>query len=760
VTRRSSRLGWRGRAAFGSALGLGLLSAVFYAAAPSPSLGQTAPPPNVGPTAAPPIATPAPPPIWRMPGAAASMRMEGEDGSVAWPVYVPAASLSRLNRFQLVFQAAISVMPEASWLTLAINGKTMGRVPIAAPTAAKTMAFDVPPGALSPGWNEVQVSVVQRHRVDCSIAATYELWTQIDPARTGFVGASPTIASLADLPAKPVDPTGVPRIRLTLPPNPGPADIERGLDLAERVALQGRFLHPVIDLSSAPASLQIALGPTPDLDESAAQVIAPGLRLAPGAGKIPTLAPSVGANDFDTMFGRFSEAQAGSPEGLRAFANASGARIRPGDSVALAELGLATHAFTGRLFRAGFDLVLPPDAYLADYGEAALSFDGGYAADLTSEARLVVRVNGIVDGSLALDRVGGAALQGQVIHMPLGAFRPGRNHLEIEAQLPTHADQTCDTLAAIEGKERFLILGESTLTIPKLARIARFPGLSATFTNGFRVTREAAVKLYLPRPTPSSIAAAGTLLANVAVHSGAPIGASVLRSPPTDDGGAVVVVGAAADLPAGMLGKVGVDASSLANAWAPGKRGDVTGAIAAPTRAGQSGSDLQRLDAWGENTRDTDRWFSSTIDWAKRVSTRSLRAAGLLDFPDPPYSVTPDTSFVVGQGMYGATPMTLFAAPDEATLEAGANAITDSLQLAKMDGRAAALDSAGTGLDLVPARDPLLFRTAAFNLGNERLIAAGWLSNHAGWYIAAAMLAAILLGVSTWATLAFSRRQA
>src|SRR5471030_2835718 len=206
MTRFLPRLGLAGRASFNSLLGLGLLSAAFYVAAPLPTLGQTTTASNVGAAAAPANAAAPAPPIWRMPGNAASMRMEGEDGSVVWPVYAPAASLSRLNRFQLVFQAAISVMPEASWLTLAINGKTMGRVPIAAPTAAKTLAFDVPAGALSPGWNEVQVSVVQRHRVDCSIAATYELWTQIDPARTGFVGASPAIASLADLPATAVDP--------------------------------------------------------------------------------------------------------------------------------------------------------------------------------------------------------------------------------------------------------------------------------------------------------------------------------------------------------------------------------------------------------------------------------------------------------------------------------------------------------------------------------------------------------------------------
>lgn len=109
--------------------------------------------------------------------------------------------------------------------------------------------------------------------------------------------------------------------------------------------------------------------------------------------------------------------------------------------------------------------------------------------------------------------------------------------------------------------------------------------------------------------------------------------------------------------------------------------------------------------------------------------------------------------------MSGDTKLTLFAAPDEAALVAGARAITDAAQLAKIDGRAAALDNAGAGLDLVPARDPMFFSTASFAFGNERLIAAGWLSNHAGYYIGTVLFVAVLLGFSTWASLKFSRRK-
>jgi hypothetical protein len=703
------------------------------------------------PPAASALATPS---LWRMPGNAASMRIAGEDGSVTWPVYVPANSTARLNHFQLVFRTAASVMPEASWLTLTVNGQALDRAPIAAPRSVKALTFDIPPGALAAGWNAVEVSVVQRHRVDCSLDATYELWTQIDPARTGFGGAPADITTIDDLPAVPVDSTGVHRMHLVLPANPSPNDIERTLAIAERVALRGRFAHPVIDSSSTPAGLQIALAASPVAGA------APGVRIVAGATGAPTLVASGAAGDLDEIFSADAKQPKGTPEGLRALADASGVRFQPGQSRTLAELGVKTHTFSGRLFHASFDLILPPDAYLADYGEALLSVDGGYAAGLTSKARLIVRVNGIVDGNLALDRAGGAILKDEVIHMALEPFRPGRNHIDIEAQLPAAIDETCNPLAAINASERFLILGGSTISIPDLAHVARFPDLAASFTSGFRVLQNISPKLYLPHPTPATIAAAETLLANVAVRAGAPTGATVLQGQPQRGGdGAAIVFATATDLSPRLLKTVGVDAASVAGLWGAAREpDDVTGALDSPEAP--KTSDRERLTAWGGRVSGLQAWYSSLFDGVASAAARSLRATGIVSFDDPAYSVTPDTSLLVAQGMLGGTALTLFAAPNDAAMTNGVTAITDLPQLVKIAGRAAAVDSAGLGLDLVASREPTFFRTEPFGLSNDRLIVAGWLSNHAGWYIGVAMAFAAFLGGSTWAALLLIRRGA
>src|SRR4029078_4809115 len=68
------------------------------------------------------------------------------------------------------------------------------------PESSSVVSFDVPRGLLQPGANLVTFEASQRHRTDCSISSTYELWSEIDPAKTylSFVGQDATKLSSAD----------------------------------------------------------------------------------------------------------------------------------------------------------------------------------------------------------------------------------------------------------------------------------------------------------------------------------------------------------------------------------------------------------------------------------------------------------------------------------------------------------------------------------------------------------------------------------
>ena len=745
------------------AIGSALLACLPYAWLATAAHAETPAPPLQG--SAPPASRPAE--VWRLPVPAEAMRLSGEDARLAWPVFVPAGALDGLKQFRLAYRAAVSVMPEASFVALSINGRPVGRTSISAPSSTKAITFDVAPGTLVAGWNAVEIAVSQRHRVDCSAAATYELWTELDRSRTGLLGPAPPVRSPDDLAAVLPDATGSTPIHLLLPSSPSPADLGRAVEVVERAALRGHFAHPVVDTKADESGLQIAVGIGAGLPRPVqAAAAGSGTRFATTSAGTPLLIVAGSSDaDLDQQIGALDPVgpdPAGSSDGLAALANLHGHRIEPGRAVDLASLGLRSTTFSGRFFRREFEIVLPPDAYLADYGEALLSLDGGYAAGLTKEARLIVRVNGVIDGSLELDRPGGAVLQAQAIHMPLDAFRPGRNRVAMEVQLPVRSDEDgCDTLASINAKERFLLLGTSTLSFPPLARVAQFPSLSAAFAGNFRVTPSAPGQLFLPRPAAGSISAAATLLANAAVGTGAPSGTVVSLGMPQDGGVPALVVGAAADVSAPWLSATGIDGRAFAAAWPAGvtERPSATGGSPDAASGAHATSDVGRLDAWGQRVGDQTGWLGPAarqLSWLGSLAAGSLRSTGLIDYPDRPVTVDEGTTVIVAQGMHGSVPLTLVAAPDDEGLARGAATLTDPARIGTLAGRAAWLgDTEGT--DLAPARRQAFFRTQPFSLGNDRLVAAGWLSSHAGWYIGAALLVVMLLGASTWAALTFSR---
>ncbi|MBV9064672.1 MAG: cellulose biosynthesis cyclic di-GMP-binding regulatory protein BcsB, partial [Methylobacteriaceae bacterium] len=103
-------------------------------------------------------------------------RLAGEVATSEWPMYLTETQARSNLEFQVGFIAAVSVMPEASTLQLMINDVVVGETFVRATSVVKTVRFKVPPGLIRVGLNSVRLTTELRHRVDCSIPATYELW--------------------------------------------------------------------------------------------------------------------------------------------------------------------------------------------------------------------------------------------------------------------------------------------------------------------------------------------------------------------------------------------------------------------------------------------------------------------------------------------------------------------------------------------------------------------------------------------------------
>ncbi|WP_284211145.1 cellulose biosynthesis cyclic di-GMP-binding regulatory protein BcsB, partial [Methylobacterium brachythecii] len=473
--------------------------------------------------------TPREPSLRRLPSVAQPLRIWGENGEITWTFYATEAEARAGGRFQIGYLSAVSVLPEASALTLLLNGKAIGSSAIDGAKGLRSVSVEVPPGALSHGFNALRIAVGQRHRVDCSVAATYELWTQIDPDSTGFVSSASGLAEPADLAALSVAADGAMPIRLL---QAGDRLSERGVEqllgAVQGVVLAGRFTQPAVDFGRAAETgdgLAVAVGTANDLGKTLdlGTIAGPRLMLLPRTAERRPVLVATGADEAEVaqslaeLARLHAAAPRGTPTGLQAVADAGGRHVEGGESLSLGDLGFADAHVAARSHRISFDLALPHDVMAADYDRLTLELDGSYPAGLSAGAQISVEINGASAGSTPLARPTGESFRRRALFLPLRLLRPGLNRIVITAELPREEDKACPAETAALP-DRLTLLASTRLTIPSLARISRQPDLAETLSAGFPYAgAERRTTLGVPTPDRDSMAAAATLAARLGI---------------------------------------------------------------------------------------------------------------------------------------------------------------------------------------------------------------------------------------------------
>ncbi|MFZ9501480.1 MAG: cellulose biosynthesis cyclic di-GMP-binding regulatory protein BcsB [Beijerinckiaceae bacterium] len=748
-------------------------------------------------------------------------RLTGEIGQSEWPIYLTEAQTRRKLSFRIGYLAAISVMPEASKLTLSINDQPIGQAHIIGTRGVRTASFEVPPGLMKPGFNAIRISAEQRHRVDCSLKATYELWTQIDPTQTGLelARADSAVQTIGDLAALPVNEQGALPIRAIAPPRASTGAVERIVRAVQMISLAGRFAQPVVDfgpMAQGDFGLNLAIGPIAQLAPqlgglSVGAVLGPRVLVSPmGEGRRTTVVVTGRDDaDVDEALKQFAVAVVtrGSPEGLRAAAAFPGYRLNGGERIKLRDLGFASQEFSGRLFRAGFNVVMPPDFYPADYAKAYMDVAGGYAPGLARGAQIVVSVNGRNAVSFKLAKASGEAFKHNPMPLPLGSMQPGLNRIEIEAHLPAESDEQCDPLVAASGGNRFLILDDTQIEIPRIARIARMPDLSVTATGAFPFSHAGArPMLAILSPSRETVSAAATLAAHLAIAAGGMIDFRLSLTEPARGEGPALVVGPANALSDESLRRVGLSANHLASIWPAREAIESDGAESLsrferqarhrlvlqrnfpatchlPTPAGGFGNAERRAalevdraavgsseapqprdlyEEWSSNLRAQTGLFARISFAAQWPFVRagqwaaSLRDSALAWFePSVEAStLTRQASLVVAQQIEGDQPsdvVTLVTAPDAATLLHSVDCLVDPRVWRQIGGRVAALNMSDAQVVAMQETDPRLISTQPLSLQNARLIAAGWFSLNRQIYVGLALFICLCLAAATTA---------
>ncbi len=755
-------------------------------ASPASQAASTAPR-AASPQAAPPASQAAAPTLLRrLPPSPRGSRLWGEQASVSAPVYVTRRQAEANVRFRIGSLSSVSVLPESGTLTVAVNGTRIRDVPLGAAYGLRLTEFDIPAGLLKEGWNSVGISAHHRHRVDCSVDAAEELWTRVDPAETGFLFPDGTarISELSDIAAISPRPDGAVPIGIVLDAKHllTGADVERLGRAVQGIALAGRFAQPIVEFdSTGEAGLDLVVGKVGEVagridQASMDKITGPTIALVPGGGRRrPTIVLTGQSDaDLDLAIAQLGMVSAlGTPDGLKTLAGASGHPIDAyGQTLSFSDLGIETQELIGGTLRVGFNAALPNDFLPADYDRVALDFSGGYAAGLGTDTQIIVEVNGQSAGSMRLGAPSGDSFRHKRHFLPLSAFRPGQNRVELRVNAPN--GKGCDNSAAATATPRVWLNGTSKVTFPAVARVGRVPDLAMTASGAFPFAA-AAGKMILVVPTPDrdTLGAALTIMARLGLAAGTQIPFAYAASVPAGAPGNVLVVAPARALDPANMREARLDPDLVRDAWS-------AAAEISPSRTPVSRTVLRRRAYEGDwpETCAIDRQIPQDpqdgIDMALADVTGSVRtglggahlermfeAARRLIGSDA--GPTPETrtatknrlsgaSLLVAQGLRDGmadSVITIVSSPNAATLGNSITCLVEPSVWSHLSGGLSVLDASTGAVSVSPAESMHYVATQEFSAHNERLMFAGWLSLNPRFFILIAFLLTVPLAVTT-----------
>ncbi|KQO98035.1 cellulose biosynthesis cyclic di-GMP-binding regulatory protein BcsB [Methylorubrum extorquens] len=536
-------------------------------------------------------------PARRLPAGTRGFRLSGEEDVLQYPVYLTEGQARGAARLRVSYLSAISVAPEGSELTGLVNGTKVGWTRIQAPGAVKVVEFAIPDGVLKAGYNAVTLTASQRHRVDCAIEATYELWTQIDPSRSGLVIAPAADLDLKSLAALEPDESGALPMGVLLNEKPTLPRLERMIGAVQALAVVSRLARPAVSFGpplAGRSGVNLLVGTAAEIRgtdgvEDLGPITGPRLALLPPRGnRAPTLVVTgLGPDDVRAATAQLAAAgdAGGTGPGTALAPLIRGYEVQGGERLELQRLGVTSREFNGRLLRTRIELRFPPDFVPADYGKAMLHLAGGYAAGLDSSAQIVVDINGRNAASVPLPYARGEVFDDQAIPLPLSLWRPGLNSVEISAQLPNAADKVCDTLSPAARQPRFLFLDRTRLEIPSLARAVRSPDLAAVKAGAVPFTAPGPrPRLVLPVADRETADAAATLAARLAIAAKRVIDFELVPDAGGTESGAKLVVAPARALNPVTIQEVGLDPEEIRRIW--GGRAET---VATPGQFGPEG---------------------------------------------------------------------------------------------------------------------------------------------------------------------------
>lgn len=690
---------------------------------------------------------------------ATAMRLEGEDAARDLTFYLSADQVTTAGILRLSYTNAVSVMPDDATLDVELNGKPLAAFPIRSPNGPATHDIPVAAKDLAVGWNQVRLRAKQHHRIDCSVQATYELWTQVDPLVSGFLtSARPKDGDIASLLSVGRNGDGATEIRVIAGNDAPQTTLRDSLSLVQTLALVlGRedLSVSVGDVGGSGPGIDLYLGdpldaklPQPARDALAAAPRGLFVRQGENGRQIVTMRGS-SKSEFQSLL--LAAVNGPLLPLIRANKLAMTETRIDGESpgtLPLSSVGYQTTPFAGRLFQTSFDVVMPADFYPGDYATVDLNLNAATAPGLAPGTQLLVRVNERAVASLVLYNPEGTTLKDKPLELPLRAFHPGVNHVRVLAEVPIASDLTCDPASRDEARSRFLLLEETTVTIPPLARAGRLPDLAAFAGTSFPLKGSATFDLYVDTATPARLGSALTLLTRLALSAGHPLPAELKTGRPDPRKSTNALIVGATGEPLELAALAGHKGDRLQ----PSSIDDLT---TASVVAGDQLSDSQALlDAFQVETRlehDQLSLKSRVSDWVATASTTVNRWLAYKDIGREDVKVDPrDRLISVRQvtSSESSAVWTYVSAADESMLQQGVTALMKPATWTALEGGEAVIRRSDLELVNRYPESYSFFPITDTSPANLRRLAAAWLSDNFIIYVG--LVLALMGGFGCW----------
>ncbi|WFU08181.1 cellulose biosynthesis cyclic di-GMP-binding regulatory protein BcsB [Rhizobium sp. CB3090] len=697
----------------------------------------------------------------------ADFRLEGEYDRKSWSIYLTPEQAAAPAKFNFAYQNAVVVAPEASQLTIFLNNRAIGQQQIGSPDNATAISFDIPRGLLQPGDNLVTFEATERHRTDCNIQSTYELWSDIDPAKTylsfGEQDAQ-RLSSTDAIRAIGVDGAGKTEFNLVVPALAQPGTTKPLLRLAQGLSLLSGMPNETFSFSTdslpppGPGKMTILVGTPAELQS---------LFSAPVAAQTAALATFV----RDPRTG--STILLVSGPSWQAISGAIDTIVSPTDrdptvrrdtlitqrwtapdapflfsdtSLSFSQLGINTTEFSGRRFHTSFNVAIPSDFYANAYGEATILLDAAYAKSVLPGSHIDVYVNGSIATTKPITATGGGIFRHLPIRVTMRHFKPGLNTVTLEAMLLTNEDQACVPGTTSGTAPRFALFDTSQFHMPDFARVAQRPNLAALAGTSYPYNRGLVPALFIDRTDPDTLSATATLLGQMAVVGGHPIDLDLIASPSGVGNRDAIFVGSISQMPTTTLSQMNIATASQAS-WRPVTSGQ-----------GSQPETAVTFDEWRSRIGGgaLQQQISLFQDWMRRNFDISLSSLQFMPGAERVFTPSNANSFMIAQGKSatGESSWTIVTAPSAKDLRAGVEAMTSQVDWPQIAGHITVYSSKTGKIETVPVSRFDFVMTQPWSFTNYRLIAANWLSTNILSYAFLLIIFFLLIGITTSGILA------